>query len=306
MKKRKIVSVCLVICLFLLTGCGKEERLENEDPCIYYVNTAGTRLERRDYQFIGDSVEEKVENVLLKMQEETDTIEYVSPFPANLKVAKWEIEQSVLNLYFGMEYEEMDSAKELLFRAAIVQTLVQIEGIDYVCIFVGGKPLVDHKGTETGYMNEDDFVRNVGSSLHSYQDGQIKLYFANGKGDKLVAEDISVRYNSNMSKEKLIVEKLLKGPGKGEAHPVIPAQTEILGVSTKDGICYVNFSDQFLNTEYKMDPHLTIYALVNSIVENSEAGQVQILVNGETDVTYQGSIDLSRPFSADSSYVEEK
>lgn len=306
MKRKKIVAVCLVICLFLLAGCGKEEHLKNEDSCIYYVNTAGTRLERRAYEFIGDSVEEKVENVLLKMQEETDTIEYVSPFPANLKVAKWEIEHSVLDLYFGMEYEEMESAKELLFRAALVQTLVQIEGVDYVCIFVGGVPLVDHKGVETGYMNGDDFVQNVGSSLHSYQDGQLKLYFANGKGDKLVAEDISVRYNSNMSKEKLIVEKLLKGPGKGEAHPVIPTQTEILGVSTKDGICYVNFSDQFLDTEYKMDPHLTIYALVNSIVENSEAGQVQILVNGEIDVTYQGSIDLSKPFSADSSYVEER
>lgn len=306
MKVKKIVSVCLVICLFLLTGCGKEERLKPGDPCIYYVNTADTRLERRAYEFAGDSVEEKIENVLLKMQEETDTIEYISPFPANLKIEKWEIDHAVLNLYFGMEYEEMDSAKELLFRAAIVQTLVQIKGVDYVCIFVNGEPLLDHNGIETGYMNEDDFVRNVGSSLHSYQDGQLRLYFANGKGDKLVTEDISVRYNSNTSKEKLIVERLLKGPGKDEAHPVIPTQTEILGVSTKDGICYVNFSSQFLNTEYKIDPHLTIYALVNSIVENGEAGQVQILVNGETDVTYQGSIDLSKPFSADSSYVEEK
>lgn len=102
------------------------------------------------------------------------------------------------------------------------------------------------------------------------------------------------------------MEKILKGPGKDGNFPVISPNTEVRSVSVKDGICYVNFNEEFLNTDYKVDPYVTIYALVNSIVENCATGQVQILVNGETKVTYQSSVDLSQPFAADYDYVEKK
>ena len=74
----------------------------------------------------------------------------------------------------------------------------------------------------------------------------------------------------------------------------------------KDNICYVNFDEGFLNTTYPVEPKITIYSIVNSIVEGGGASQVQILVNGETDVKYQGSISLSKPFSRDLDMIEEK
>ena len=48
---------------------------------------------------------------------------------------------------------------------------------------------------------------------------------------------------------------------------------------------------------YGVSPELTVYSLVNSIVEAGDANEVQISVNGETDVKYQGVIDLSKPLS---------
>lgn len=304
MKRRSITSVLLFLCFCFLTACARDEQSKDGEACMYYMNTSGTGLVKQAYTFTGDSAEDQIENTLTDMQKETDSIDYKSPFPQGLTVESSALEGTTLHLYFDSAYTEMNTTQELLFRAAVVQTLVQIEGVDDLCFYVDKAPLTDSEGRETGYMNEDDFVQNTGSGLHSYQEGDLRLYFANAKGNKLVAEDVRVRYNSNMSKEKLIVEKLLKGPETNEAHPVLPTETEILGVSTKNGICYVNLSDQFLTAEYEMDAHLTIYALVNSIVENSEAGQVQILINGETDVSYQGNIDLSKPFSADYSYVE--
>lgn len=38
----------------------------------------------------------------------------------------------------------------------------------------------------------------------------------------------------------------------------------------------MNFNEEFLNTDYKVDPYVTIYALVNSIVENCATAQVQV------------------------------
>lgn len=304
--KRKCLAACLVFCVLLLAACSGRNPIGDDDPCIYYVNAEGTRLIKEFFDFEGTSKEDRITRTLEALKAETDSVDYKSPFPEGLSVERWELQDTTLNLYFDDAYSELNSSEELLLRAAVVQTLVQISGIEYVRFFVQGKPLQDHNGQDMGYMRAEDFVQNVGSSLHTYQAGNFKLYFANEKGDRLLEEYVSVRYNSNMSKEKLIVEKLVKGPSGDGFYPVIAPETEILGVSVRDRICYVNFDDGFLNTSYKIDPNLTVYALVNSIAENHTVDQVQILVNGESDVIYQGSVDLSKPFSADFNYVEEE
>lgn len=42
--------------------------------------------------------------------------------------------------------------------------------------------------TEIGAMNDEYFVQNIGSTLHTYQSVDLELYFANSEGDKLVTE----------------------------------------------------------------------------------------------------------------------
>ena len=109
-----------------------------------------------------------------------------------------------------------------------------------------------------------------------------------------------------MSVEKLITEQLIKGPSMEGAYPTLPPETKILGVSVRDGICYVNFDEGFLDMDYKISPQVRIYSVVNSIVAGGETGQVQILVNGKADATYQGSVGLEKPLSRNLEIVEEK
>ena len=51
---------------------------------------------------------------------------------------------------------------------------------------------------------------------------------------------------------------------------------------------------------------LTIYSLVNSIVDGGGAMKVQILVNGETNVKYHETIELSQPFSRNLEIIKEE
>lgn len=306
MRKKRFRIYSLLITMILLAGCTKGGKIERGSTYIYYVNTAGTGLEKEEYELSGDSVETQIEDVLNAMREEPDSIEYKSAFPKGVSVKEWKIEDTTVCVDFNEKYAEMSTAAELLLRAATVQSLAQINGVDYVEFQVNGKPLKGQDGKEIGYMSPDSFVQNTGSSLHSYQMGNLKLYFANKKGDRLVEKEITVRYNSNMSIEKLIVEELMKGPLTDKAGPTVPSEAKLLGVSVKDNICYVNFDEGFLNTTYPVEPKITIYSIVNSIVEGGGASQVQILVNGETDVKYQGSISLSKPFSRDLDMIEEK
>ena len=56
----------------------------------------------------------------------------------------------------------------------------------------------------------------------------------------------------------------------------------------------------------QVDPKLTIYSIVNSITASGSAGKVQILVNGETNLSYQETIDISQPFSMNADLIEEE
>ena len=158
--------------------------------------------------------------------------------------------------------------------------------------------------SEIGAMNDEYFVQNIGSTLHTYQSVDLELYFANSEGDKLVTETEHVRYNSNTLKEKLIVEELMKGPFAETYKKVIPMDTVLLGVSVKDDVCYVNFDNGFLNMT-DIQPEVTIYSIVNSIIRGGSASKVQILVNGDSNLKYQDQVDLSQPLTEREDIVED-
>ena len=104
--------------------------------------------------------------------------------------------------------------------------------------------------------------------------------------------------------EKLIVEQILKGPSQSGEYPTLNPDTKVLGVTVKEGICYVNLDENFLNVTYDVTPEVAIYSLVNSLIEGTDASKVQISVNGETKVSYMDSLDLSEPLKMNGNLVQ--
>lgn len=290
-------------------GCGQEEGTgktdEIEGTYLCYVNTEEDSLARESYEIQGETADEEVEDVLEEMQKEADSIDYRSAFPDHVSVTDWSLTDGRLDLTFSDSYLRMSKGEEVLLRAALVETLGQIIGVDEVGFFTGEGPLTDSDGQEIGYMSPEDFVQNTGSTLHSYQLQELKLYFAGEKGDCLEPETVSLRYNSSTSIEKLVVEQLIKGPEKEGMLAVIPPETRVLGVSVREHICYVNFDQEFLNGAPGVTPEATVYAIVNSLTESGNVSQVQISVNGESDIQYMNRIDLGKPLTRNPDLVEE-
>lgn len=290
-------------------GCGQEEGTgktdEIEGTYLCYVNTEEDSLARESYEIQGETADEEVEDVLEEMQKEADSIDYRSAFPDHVSVTDWSLTDGRLDLTFSDSYLRMSKGEEVLLRAALVETLGQIIGVDEVGFFTGEGPLTDSDGQEIGYMSPEDFVQNTGPTLHSYQLQELKLYFAGEKGDCLEPETVSLRYNSSTSIEKLVVEQLIKGPEKEGMLAVIPPETRVLGVSIREHICYVNFDQEFLNGAPGVTPEATVYAIVNSLTESGNVSQVQISVNGESDIQYMNRIDLGKPLTRNPDLVEE-
>lgn len=297
--KRKIMLLAGCLCLsVVLASCGKRTDVGKEDPFIYCLNEERTGLTKVSYEFPEGDAEETARAVLEELKEPAEEIEYTAPIPKEVEVQGCRLRGSILDVDFNSAYLEMGALEEKLVRAAVVQSLVLIDGINAVSFTVDGEMLKDSTGFPVGLMNEDDFVENTGSSPTAYQTDTLTLYFADKEGDSLVPREVDVRYSSNVSREKLIVEKLMQGPSGSGAYPTINPDANLLSVTIKDGICYVNFDSTFLTGAYDVLPEVTVYSIVNSLVEGTEAQQVQITINGETDAKYMETVDLSQPLEA--------
>lgn len=305
-KMKRLTAVFLVVLMSMtLVGCAKRTDVKTGDEFIYCLNKTQTGLIPVAFSFPEGEIEAQVKAVLQELAKPSEDIEYTQVFPEDVKIRHFEVKNVIVNVDFAASYLEIPVIQERLIRAALVHSLLQIPGVQGVWISVEDEPLKNEDGTAVGVLNGDDFVENA-SSISSYQTASLTLYFSNKEGDGLVEEKTTVRYSSNIPIEKMIVERLLKGPGKDDCYPTLNSGVTLLSVTMKDGVCYVNFDSEFLNSTYDVKPEVAIYSLVNSLLEGTSAGKVQIAVNGVTDVMFKESIDLSQPFQQNLELVEER
>ena len=321
------MTAALVFCIFILTGCsGKKDELVEEAGTVedeaealedtageeeaaqvylvYYLNEDGTTTTTLEYEPEGGTAEELVEELIEQMSSVTEDSLIYPVLGTDAVLLGYSLENAQLTLDFESGYSEMTKQKEILIRSAVVRTLCQIPDVESVSFTVAGEALLDSKSTPIGTMTADSFVENTGDDINVYTTTTLDLYYANETGDMLVEELVELRYSSNMSIEKLVLEQLIRGPISDDAYPTIPSTTNILSVSTKDGVCYVNLDDGFLDYGYDLIEELPIYSIVNSLTEISGINQVQILINGETDLIFRESISFDMIFERNLDLVE--
>lgn len=306
MKKKIAYAAMSVLLMMSLCACAGKEPKDQEKGFLYYINSEKNGIEKESYHYSGETAADMVGQILKGLTEVPDDIEHMPAIPKDVEILDWELEGGELRIDFNDQYKKMHMIEETLTRSAIVLSVLQVPKVERVLFFVDSIPLTNDQNEEIGYMDENSFVRNTGETLNSYQTATLKLYFANESGEQLVEETRDVKYSSNTSVEKLIVEQLMKGPAKTGAYPVVNPLAKVLSVSVRESVCYVNFDDEFLNSAYDVRPEVTIYALVNSLVEGGNCVQVQILINGETNAAYKETISLSNPFGRDVQWIESR
>ncbi len=188
-------------------------------------------------------------------------------------------------------YNKLPVITEVLVRAAIVRTLTQLPEVDYIEFTVDGNQLYDANGVRVGWMNSTQFIDNDGNEINTYELVRVKLYFANADGNRLIAAYREKHYSTNTPIERFVVEELIAGPsGKVEGlYPTINPGTKIVNVTTKDNICYVNLDESFLTVVNNVPTEVSIYSIVNSLIELSGINKVQIMINGEVPVSFSTS-----------------
>lgn len=294
-----VLSVCVFITVSL-TGCGTSS--SKNQFTIYYVNQEHTALAEYKTKLDESADAQALVNEMDKARKKST---FIPARPAYVKVDHVQTDGQNVYIYYTDTYKSMDNATEMLYRAAVVKTITQLPEVDHVTFYVDGAPATYADGTVIGMMSADDFVEASGSNSADIQSADIKLYFANAKGDKLIPMDMNVTYNKNVPIERVVVEQLINGPGISGYYRTLPANVKLLGISVTDGTCYVNLDSTFIDGMVNAAEMVPVYSIVNSLCDIPQIDRVQILINGESNRMYRESISLETKFTNNEDIVQK-
>lgn len=279
--KKKIFMIITVLMLCLLAGgCSVEVQNDPNTQSVYYlydISADETQLEKVDYNPEETTAEYMLKDMMQQMNQKEDDVERISLLPDDVQM-NYSVEGEVLVVNFNSQYTQMSKAREILVRAGVVKTFLQVPGISAVRFTVENQDLTDSKGEAVGEMTADTFAEFSGNEPDAYCSTTFTLYFTDKDGQNLVKEQRTVRYRRSIPKERIVLEQLMKGPMEKGHYPTIPENTEILDVTIADRICYVAFDRVFSSYALDVSEKIPVYSVVNTLLDALEADKVQITV----------------------------
>ena len=290
----------------LLAGCSSEEP-QGTPIDISYLNKNETKLVTETHYLTSTQTKDMIVEVLTLLCSVPDNKELKATLTSGINVITYSYDGEQVIVSLGEKYRELSRTTEVLTRAALVRSLTNIPEVNYVMLTVNGESLTDMSGNAIGIMTSDMFVNNAGAQVETVDSTvTLRLYFANEEGSGLVAVNRELAHNadvSNVPMEKLVVEQLISGPVNGETWPTISPDTKLVNITVRDNICYLTFDSAILTAVNNVTTDVTIYSIVNSLVELSNINKVQISIDGNKDGKFRDKYEASTVFERNLSLV---
>ena len=307
MKGKKYLALALAVCLLAaaLAGCQQKEEIPEGAYQIFHLQQSGMELAVDYYMAQSSDSQEIVSELWEQFTTVPEGEEKISAFSQNITLLGTSLQDQILYFDFSKEYKELEKDREVLLRAALVLTFVQVPGVESVTVNVEGQPLTDSNSNPIGPQTNANFVDVFGKGLNSATITTLTLYFSNETGDKLVPEIREVALESSYSVEQYVVSLLIEGPQEEGHKATLPSNLNVLNVSVKDNICYVTFDSAFeASALADVNNYIPVYSVVNSLAELTGVRKVQISVDGSSSSKFKDSIPLNEPLDRNLDYVE--
>lgn len=302
------VLLFLVSLLLVMGICGCSEDPQGTPIDISYLNKSETKLVTETHYLMGMDTKDMIVEVLTLLCSVPDNKECKTTLSNGINIMNYSFDGEQVTVSLGERYKELPSTTEVLTRAALVRSLTAIPDVNYVNLTVNGEPVTDASGNAIGIMTADMFVDTAGTQqLDAAGTVNLRLYFANEAGDRLIAINRELVHNadaSNVPMERVVIEQLISGPASSESYPTINPATKILNVTVKDGVCYISFDSTFKTAVNNVTSDVTIYSIVNSLAELSNINKVQISIDGSTEGKFRDKYEYTTIFERNLSIVE--
>ncbi|ANE47129.1 hypothetical protein SY83_13630 [Paenibacillus swuensis] len=204
---------------------------------------------------------------------------------------------------FSKEFVNYNAQDERKILEAVTYTLTGFPTIQSVQIRVEGKALTEMPEAATPL--DEPLTRGMGINIEKSADldaselgnsSPVTLYFL-GKTEAeetyFVPVTRLVRRTDNMA--QAAVQQLIKGPlSSSQLTSVMDPGAQVLQVAQQEGIITVNLSGEIQTPELKV-PSETLQSVILSLTENTGASKVQILIDGDKEVSGTDEQSYSKP-----------
>ena len=292
----KKIFVILLSIVLTLSACTFSNSDNSGSEYVYYLNETNTELVKVDYDIEYTNVINIVSELMEKMATPPEEVHYHSAIPEGIEKPEYEIEEDVIIFHFGQNYFDLSKTEEILYRAALVLTVTQLSEIKYVNIYVGDQPLVDSNDVPIVNLTSESFVDLSGDTLELKREVTFYLYLPTSNGEMLREETYQGTIDSDKSFEEEVLAQL-----SGIA---FPEDVEIYSVITRNKICYIDFSKEYIMSYLDIEDEVAIYSIVNSLCELPYISKVKINVDDNSSARFHDNIVLDQKFLSNLNYVQ--
>ena len=284
----KRFAIMLLTLVLLLTGCSFGTNRTNPAATAQYFfyYLAGDEISYRSGEgpLIAESRTLMVEQLELRSFLEQYFDGPVSagaelPFSSRLQLKDAVLEDGVLSVSLSYEWNSMDQLDRRLAEVCLLRTVLQYPGVKQLCV-------------NNILLKETDYLLVDRAGLDDQT--AVNLYYSDMGGRYLMRETRERDESTAYGLQEFILNELLLGPENDDFLPPLPEGTRLLGVELAQGICTVNFSEEFVNNkpESHTQARVAVFSVVNSLTELAQVESVRFLCAGREIGLYSG-LDLS-------------
>lgn len=232
---------------------------------------------------------------ILALAEGPETKGLHNPIPEGTEIRGISIKNKVAVVDLSQEFMHTSGLQEITARMSIVNTLTGISGVEKVRFHIEGEDMIGPSGLPLGDM--EPATLDEDGALEDSEMITVTLYFSDSNAMYVVSEKRDVMTAKNDSPERQIIHELIEGPMTDDLWSAIPDGTKLLSANTKDGLCTVDLSKEFVDNSPggTASERMAIYSIVNSLTELETVERVQFLIEGEKREIYTHAI-FDEPF----------
>jgi len=187
---------------------------------------------------------------------------------------------------FSQEFLNFDTKEgEALGVKALVYTLTEFPNINAVEIRVDGKNIDEMPyGTKIGGPLKRTEINLVKPENLSDKLSKVMVYYQKkGRGNYSYFVPLTKLVSGYTNSAEAALTELLEGPevNVGLENP-FPKGTNLLGVEVNDGIAFVNFSEEILDTGSPAEERAILKSIILTLKEFPAIKKVRIFVEGKT------------------------
>ena len=309
-KKAKTIIAVVLTAILLIAAAIAAYMLFKPDAqgtkqtfTLYFLDSTGANFstETRSIEITDDVAADDTKLLSLLVNEliagPKDSVVNKRAIPAEAELLSLTIgEDKIATVNFSDAFKSKTDLENNFAVCSIVLTLCETGKAEKVAVQVNGKEMIGQGKVPLGALGRADIV-NAATPKEADTQKTITLFYPDAKAEKLLTEERALQVDGDTMTAALVLSELIKGTTLPDAVNVIPSSTKVLSCETKEGICYVNLSKDFIakKPEGSAAETMVVDSIVHTLTNLDGVTKVMFLIEGEKVETY-GQMIFDEPF----------